>query len=88
MFEWDEKKNKSNFEKHGITFEIAVEVFSDKFGYEINRIVNEEIRIKYVGELDGVILSIVYTKRDSKNRIISARCASKIERRIYNETKK
>ena len=28
-FEWDERKNKSNQEKHGISFEDASEVFTD-----------------------------------------------------------
>ena len=77
MFEWDKTKNQKNFEKHGITFEVAVEVFTDK-----------EIRIKYVGLLDDIVLSVVYTKRGKKYRIISARCASKTERRLYHENKK
>lgn len=88
MFEWDKIKNQKNFEKHGITFEVAVEVFTDKDGYEVPRIVDNEIRIKYVGSLDDVILSVIYTKRGKKYRIISARCASKIERRLYHENKK
>ncbi|TXJ01672.1 MAG: BrnT family toxin, partial [Neisseriales bacterium] len=45
-------------------------------------------RIKYVGSLDDVILSVIYTRRGKKYRIISARCASKIERRLYHENKK
>lgn len=88
MFEWDKLKNQKNFEKHGISFEIAVEVFEDISGYEVTRIVDDETRIKYVGSLDGLVLSVVYTKRGSKFRIISARCASKTERRIYDENKK
>ncbi len=88
MFEWDENKNQKNFEKHGIAFDVAVEVFSDKDGYEVNRIVDNEIRIKYVGSLDGIVLSVVYTKRGKKYRIISVRCASKTERRLYHENKK
>ncbi len=31
-FEWDEAKNKSNRRKHGIRFEVAVEVFDDRHG--------------------------------------------------------
>lgn len=88
MFEWDENKNKKNFEKHGITFDVAVEVFSDKDGYEVNRIAASEIRIKYVGSLGDIVLSVVYTKRGKKYRIISARRASKTERRLYHENKK
>ena len=88
MFEWDENKNQINIDKHGISFDIAQEVFSDSNGYEVSRIVENEIRMKYVGRIDNIILSVVYTKRGTKCRIISARCASKTERRIYHECKK
>ena len=88
MFEWDEDKNIANVEKHGISFEIAVEVFKDVRAYEVNRIVGDEIRTKFVGLIDEVVLSVVYTTRGNKYRIISARCASKTERRIYYENKK
>lgn len=88
MFEWDEDKNLANVEKHWIRFEIAVEVFKDVRAYEVNRIVGDEIRTKFVGLIDEVVLSVVYTTRGNKYRIISARCASKTERRIYYENKK
>lgn len=88
MFEWDSNKNKANLEKHGINFSLAIEVFQDKYAYEVDRIVNNEIRRKLVGAIDEVILSVIYTKRKDKYRIISARCASKTERRIYHENKK
>ena len=88
MIEWDEDKNIANVEKHGISFEIAVEVFKDVRAYEVNRIVGDEIRTKFVGLIDEVVLSVVYTTRGNKYRIISARCASKTERRIYYENKK
>ncbi len=88
MFEWDNNKNKTNLEKHEIDFALAIEIFQDKHAYEVNRIVNDEIRSKFVGAIDDVILSVVYTKRQDKYRIISARCASKTERRIYYENKK
>ena len=88
MFEWDNNKNQANIKKHGVSFELAVEVFKDEFAYELERIVNDEVRIKFVGTIDDVVLSVVYTKRENKHRIISARCASKTERRIYHENKK
>ncbi len=88
MFEWDNKKNKINIEKHSIDFSLAIEVFQDKSAYEVNRIVNNEIRSKFVGAIDDVVLSVIYTIRDDKYRIISVRCASKTERRIYYENKK
>jgi uncharacterized DUF497 family protein len=38
-FEWDEKKNKSNIIKHGISFEEAIDVFEDPFHLAV--VVNE-----------------------------------------------
>ena len=44
-FEWDKNKNKSNVEKHGITFEEAMVVFSDVNSiYSFDRNVDGEIR--------------------------------------------
>ena len=90
IFEWDEKKNRSNIKKHGISFEIAVMVFKDpnlivwydeddsgynKYGVWEDRY----IALGYVGE----ILCVVYTVRDRDGeeitRIISARIAEDIE---------
>jgi uncharacterized DUF497 family protein len=88
MFEWDDNKNIINTKKHGVSFELAVEVFGDKNGYEVNRVVNKELRTKFVGAVDDVILSVVYAVRKNKYRLISARCASKIERRIYYDNKR
>ena len=33
-FEWDDRKSASNFAKHGVTFEMAREVFKDAFAIE------------------------------------------------------
>jgi uncharacterized DUF497 family protein len=87
MYEWDETKNQINIDKHGIAFEIAQEILNDPHGYEVSRVVGDEVRIKYVGKIDNVVLSVVYTIRGAKYRVISVRCASKTERRIYNEYK-
>lgn len=82
-FEWDEKKNKINFQKHEIDFILATEVFSDSFAVETKRIVNGEDRIQIIGKIDGCIISVVYTWRNTNIRIISARLASKKERATY-----
>jgi len=92
-FEWDEKKNKTNLKKHNISFEIAKEVFKDT-----NRIEAEDTRKDYgekrfvtIGKVKNLILTVVYTIRNTAKRLISARRASKKEREYYfkqNETKK
>jgi hypothetical protein len=85
-FEWDENKNKSNKEKHGIDFNDAMEVFNDensKVGSDLRKDYGED-RWKIIGKIYGVIISVIYTKRNSVIRIISARKASIYERNEYN----
>ena len=88
-FEWDENKNKSNLEKHGIDFNQAKEVFNDKDKIEItdNRKDYGEERKKIIGKVMDLLLSIIYTIRGTAVRIISARAASKKERKDYNNNK-
>jgi uncharacterized DUF497 family protein len=90
QFEWDENKNKANIAKHGIGFEIAKDVFDDKNKIIApNRIVDKEERFQVIGEIEGVIvIMVVFTPRDGKVRIISARRANKKERTNYeNQTR-
>ena len=85
-FEWDENKNKSNQEKHGIDFKDALYVFKDK-----NNKISPDLRKDYgesrwkiIGKIYGSIISVIYTLREETIRIISARKASRIEREEYN----
>ena len=79
-FVWDSEKAKINRKKHGISFETAARVFIDENSYddydEFHR--DFEDRIKIVGKV-GKILAVIYTERENKNRIISARQADKDE---------
>lgn len=84
-FEWDENKNESNQEKHGIDFDDAKEVFKDE-----NRTKSEDDRKNYgekrwitIGKMYKAIVLVVYTMRDTAIRIISARMANKKERNQY-----
>lgn len=92
MYEWDENKNRLNLEKHGLDFNLAIEVFSDPNSIvEDNREINGEIREQIIGKIDNkttIVLFVVYTKRGKAIRIISARKASKRERYMYeNQTR-
>jgi len=84
-FEWDESKNSSNIEKHGVDFVQSKEVFSDENKLEIsdNRKDYGEQRMKIIGKSIDLVLSVIYTMRGSVIRIISARAASKKERDAY-----
>ena len=85
-FEWDENKNKSNHEKHGIDFNDAKDVFKDdnsKVSPDLRKDYGEN-RWKIIGKIYGSIISVIYTIRDKAIRIISARKASRKERDEYN----
>ena len=89
LFEWDEEKNQSNIEKHGIDFSKILKIFADEnrieFFDEFHS--DEEDRWQVIGKVDK-ILFVVYTERGDVTRIISARKATARERRIYNDSKK
>ena len=92
-FEWDENKNKINKNKHGISFEEAKTVFCDEFAilFDDPDHSEEEERFLIIGTTNKEKICIVshcYREKDSIVRIISARKATKTERKIYNENQR
>ncbi len=87
LFEWDKKKNKSNIEKHFVDFEDAKNVFNDYHRVDSidNRKEYGEVRYQSIGLVNDVLLFIIWTRRNLKTRIISARSAKSIERKRYYE---
>ena len=90
-FEWDYKKEAINIKKHGISFEIAQNIFNDPFQLTIPDILhsNDEERWITVGLVDkNLIVTVCHTYRDKYGeelmRIISARKATPKERREYH----
>ena len=90
MISWDEVKDASNQRKHGVSFELAQLVFDDPLHISRqDRIENQEERWQTLGVVDGVVLLLVaHTWGETENgqehiRIISARRATKLERKIY-----
>jgi uncharacterized DUF497 family protein len=88
-FEWDERKNTSNFRKHRLSFEEAAAVFEDPQSIEwiCSGPEDDEERYMIVGRIGWNIISVVYTERGDKVRMISAREASRDERRAYDQGK-
>lgn len=88
-FEWDPAKNRINYQKHGVSFDVARKVFDDPLAaYLFDRIVDGEERWHAVGHVAGLpLLVVVHTWRDKDGeeivRIISARQASSRERKNY-----
>jgi uncharacterized DUF497 family protein len=85
-FEWDEDKGRRNVEKHGVTFEEAAEAFFDPFYQTGDASVNDELRDFILGySLAQRLLLVIYTERGERTRIISARPATRAERKLYEE---
>ena len=87
-FEWDKEKAASNLKKHKVTFEEAATVFADPlaaiFDDEVHS--EEEQREIIVGHSEeNRLLLVCFTERAGAIRIISARRATKKERRDYEE---
>lgn len=83
-FEWDEQKRAVNLAKHGVDFEAAKLVFEGRT-IEMPDIRHDygEQRIGAYGEVNGVLLFVVYTRRGNNRRIISARKAGTYEQEAY-----
>ncbi|MCB0181140.1 MAG: BrnT family toxin [Anaerolineae bacterium] len=87
-FEWDSNKAAINQQKHHVSFEEAATVFSDPlaviFDDEEHSI--EEIREVIIGHsANNRLLLVSFTERVEAIRIISARQATRIERKDYEE---
>ncbi|MDJ0691214.1 MAG: BrnT family toxin [Xenococcaceae cyanobacterium MO_188.B32] len=87
QFEWDESKNAANLKKHGISFEEAKLIFDNVVFTSIDdRFDYEEIREISIGAIESlVVVTVVHTDRGEVTRIISARKATKKERKKYYE---
>jgi hypothetical protein len=84
-FEWDEAKAAENYAKHGVSFETAAKVFGDPFGVERldDRENYGEERFILIGVVEETVLTVVYTERNDRVRIISARRATRREQDDY-----
>jgi uncharacterized DUF497 family protein len=83
-FEWDEQKRLTNLAKHGVDFELAKGIFdAPTIEFLDQRQDYGEPRMGAYGEVSGVVLFVIYTPRDTKRRLISARRASTQEQNFY-----
>jgi uncharacterized protein len=84
-FEWDEDKAKENLEKHGIDFADAVTAFEDMMALTMPDPASEEEERCVTLGTDALerLLVIAYTWREDRIRLISARKATRRERRQY-----
>jgi uncharacterized DUF497 family protein len=89
-FDWDERKNRSNQAKHGISFEEATTAFYDEyqkvyFDPEHSHLEDRFLLLGFSVRLRLILVCHCYRESDSVVRIISARKATKSEARQYAE---
>ena len=84
-FEWNATKARRNYQKHGVTFHAARKAFADPFMVEIldEREDYGEERFLLIGMADEQLLSVIYTERQGRFRLITARRATKDEQDHY-----
>lgn len=84
--EWDPRKAAANLRKHGVDFADAAEVLYDELAVTVPGAEAEEDRFITMGaDPAGRLLVVVYTWRRTGARLISARQATRTERRQYEE---
>jgi len=81
--EWDAAKSEKNRLLRGFGFAYAARVFLEEYVEEESRGNFGERRFVVTGAVDDLVLTLVWTPRGTARRIISARRASRSERRMY-----
>ena len=87
-FEWDPVKAQGNLRKHNVSFDEAATVFQDDLsltGDDPDHSLSEERLVTFGISSSGRLLVVSHTERGDWIRIVSARLASRSERKIYEE---
>jgi uncharacterized DUF497 family protein len=87
-FEWDDSKEETNLRKHGVSFFEASTVFDDALsltGYDPVHSESEHRYITMGTSSDDRLLIVCHTDRGDVTRIISAREATRRERKDYED---
>ena len=84
-FEWSDAKARANLKKHQVSFEVARSVFDDRTA--VDQVDDHEDygedRFNAIGMVKGELLTVAYTEREGRIRIISARKATRREQNDY-----
>ena len=87
-FQWDPGKAKSNLRKHGVSFDEAASVFFDSLavsGNDPDHSIDESRYVTFGLSSRGRLLTVIHTVRADSIRILSARRATRTERKLYEE---
>ena len=88
IFEWDGKKAESNVRKHGVTFDEACTAFQDLLALlmpDPDHAASEERYIVLGMSNKQRLLVVTFAERPPRTRLISARKATRQERKLYEE---
>jgi uncharacterized DUF497 family protein len=88
QFEWDSRKALSNKKKHRITFEEASTVFGDPLSTTISDPVHSRTEDRFITigtSVNNELIVVVHADYDDVIRIVSARKATRNERKQYEE---
>ena len=87
-FEWDSAKATANARKHSVSFEEAVSALSDGLAATARDLAHSVSEFRFISfgvSARGRLLAVSHTERGNRIRIISARVATRAERKIYEE---
>lgn len=84
-FEWDADKSALAEAKWGFDFDFAALVFEKAHVERPSRGKHNEARFVTTGEVDGYMISVVWTPRDRIRRIITAFPSGAGDTRSYND---
>jgi uncharacterized protein len=86
-FEWDPANDEANELKHDISFTEAIMVFDDPqhIVEDATRPEHGEKRTIAVGRVGPFVMAVIFTERQQRRRIISARRARRNERERYRQ---
>jgi uncharacterized DUF497 family protein len=87
-FTWHARKAAANLRKHGVSFEEASTVFRDTLsatGLDPDHSIGEHRFVTFGISKQSRLLVVSHTEEDDTIRIISARLATRQERKIYEE---
>ena len=88
-FEWDPVKAELNLKEHGVSFDEATTIFRDTLSMTISDPDHSDYEDRFIDigmSHRRQLLVVSYTERKDKIRIISARRATRAERKNYEET--
>jgi uncharacterized DUF497 family protein len=88
IFEWDDRKAQANYSKHGVSFNEARTVFGDPLAITIADPLHSDDEDRFItigSSRENRLLVVVFTDRSENTRLISARTATRHERKQYEK---